>query len=97
MSTGTRLSSALNTPEEEDVYPGLVRQMIRAGEESGRLTEMLLPIVAFYEAQSKALLKRLIDMMTPLMIIILGCLIGPVVIGLYKAIIIITDAGVAAS
>ncbi len=92
LATGMGLSAALSTPDEEEVYPGLVRQMIRAGEESGRLTEMLQPIVVFYDGQAKALLKRLMDMMTPLMIIMLGCLIGPVVIGVYKTLILLTQA-----
>ena len=65
--------------------------MIRAGEESGKLAEMLRPIVDFYENQAKALLRRTMDMMTPLMIILLGAMIGPVIIGVYKMLIILAD------
>ena len=45
---------------------------------------MVRPIVDFYENQAKALLRRTIDAMTPAMIILLGAMIGPVVIGLYQ-------------
>ena len=91
LRNGTSLSGALSMPEEEPIYPGLVRQMIRAGQESGKLTEMLRPIIAFYEGQAKALLKRAMDMMTPLMIILLGGMIGPVVIGVYKTLILLSE------
>ena len=92
VARGSSLSAAISQPREVEVYPGLVRQMIRAGEESGKLAEMLRPIVDFYENQAKALLKRTMDMMTPAMIILLGAMIGPVVVGLYKTLILLQEA-----
>lgn len=91
VTRGASLSSAISSAREAEFYPGLVRQMIRAGEESGKLAEMLRPIVDFYENQAKALLRRTMDMMTPLMIILLGAMIGPVIIGVYKMLIILAD------
>jgi type IV pilus assembly protein PilC len=90
VTRGSSLSASIAHPREAEVYPGLVRQMIRAGEESGKLSEMLRPIVDFYENQAKALLKRTMDMMTPLMIILLGAMIGPVIIGVYKTLILLS-------
>lgn len=92
VTRGSSLSAAISQPREVVVYPGLVRQMIRAGEESGKLAEMLRPIVDFYENQAKALLKRTIDMMTPTMIVLLGAMLGPVIVGVYKTLIILSDA-----
>ena len=92
VTKGSSLSSAISQPRESEIYPGLVRQMIRAGEESGKLAEMLRPIVDFYENQAKALLKRTMDMMTPAMIILLGAMIGPVIIGVYKTLILLSKA-----
>ncbi len=92
VTKGESLSAAITQPKEAEVYPGLVRQMIRAGEESGKLAEMLRPIVDFYEGQAKALLRRTMDMMTPAMIILLGAMIGPVIIGVYKTLIILSKA-----
>lgn len=91
VSRGASLSAAISQPKEVEVYPGLVRQMIRAGEESGKLAEMLRPIVDFYENQAKALLKRTMDMMTPAMIILLGAMIGPVIVGVYKMLIMLSE------
>lgn len=92
VTKGASLSAAISLPREMDVYPGLVRQMIRAGEESGKLADMVRPIVDYYEGQAKALLKRTMDMMTPVMIILLGAMIGPVIIGVYKTLIILSKA-----
>lgn len=92
VTRGASLSAAISSSSEAEVYPGLVRQMIRAGEESGKLAEMVRPIVDFYENQAKALLRRTMDMLTPLMIILLGAMIGPVVIGVYKTLIILSKA-----
>jgi type II secretory pathway component PulF len=89
LTTGAGLAEAINTKDEQGVYPGLVRQMVRAGEEAGRLTEMLLPIVAFYGDQARATLKRTLDMLPPVMIILLGSVIGPIVIGVYKTLILL--------
>lgn len=80
MTAGCSLSLAMS---DEKAFPGLAKQMIRAGEESGKLSDMLGPIIAFYTGQAKALLKRSLDLMTPVMIILLGSVIGPVVLGVY--------------
>ncbi len=92
VTRGSSLSAAISQPRESEIYPGLVRQMIRAGEESGKLADMVRPIVDFYENQAKALLRRTMDMMTPVMIILLGAMIGPVIIGVYKTLIILSKA-----
>ena len=92
VTRGSGLAASISSQREAAVYPGLVRQMIRAGEESGKLAEMVRPIVDFYENQAKALLRRTMDMMTPVMIILLGAMIGPVIIGVYKTLIILSKA-----
>lgn len=92
LSSGESLSAAINQPDEENVYPGLVRQMIRAGEESGKFTEMLRPIMVFYDNQARALLKRILDLITPLMIVVLGSVVGPVILGVYQTIQVLNDA-----
>lgn len=92
MTSGMDLSAAVNAPTEEAIYPGLVRQMIRAGVTAGKLAEMVRPITEFYEEQAKALLHRAMDMMTPAMIILLGAMIGPVIIGVYKTLILLSES-----
>ena len=80
LASGSSLTAAIGP---EAGFPGLIRQMIRAGEESGKLTEVLTPITQFYGGQAKAALKRALDLTTPVMIILLGSVIGPVVAGTY--------------
>jgi type IV pilus assembly protein PilC len=90
LSAGLSLGTALGS---EPVFPSLVKQMVVAGENSGQLTEMLGPISVFYESRAKASLKRALDMITPLMIIALGCILGPVVVGMYKALFLLAEVG----
>lgn len=89
VTEGTSLAAGM---EEERCMPGLLLQMVRSGEISGRLSEMLRPIAAYYRESAKAALKRALDMITPAMIILLGSVIGPVVIGVYKTIFILQMA-----
>lgn len=92
LQNGYGLAEAMNEEDEQKVYPGLVRQMVRAGEESGRFTEMLRPIIYYYDEQARAVLKRMLDLLTPSMIIILGAIILPIVLGVYQTITIMNDA-----
>ena len=91
LTAGAGLGEAMSVPQEFSIYPGLVRQMVRAGDESGRLTEMLLPIVGYYSGQARATLKRMLDLLTPVMVILLGGVIGPVLVGLYKTLVLLQD------
>ena len=85
IARGQSLSEALSS---ETVFPGLVRQMVSAAEAGGHLAEMLRPIADYYSLNARASLKRMIDFMTPGMIILLGSVIGPVVMGVYKTLLI---------
>jgi len=89
VTAGTSLAAGM---EQESCMPGLLIQMVRSGEISGRLAEMLTPIAVYYRESAKAMLKRALDMITPGMIILLGSVIGPVVIGVYKTIFILQMA-----
>lgn len=82
---GLSLSAAL---DPEKVFPGLVRQMVTAAEAGGHLAEMLKPIADYYDLLARATLRRMIDMMTPGIIILLGSVIGPVIMGVYKTLLL---------
>lgn len=88
VDTGEPFAQAIG---REEVFPGLVRQMVAAANVGGNLSEMLDPLASFYSLSAKASLKRMIDAMTPLMIIMLGSVIGPVVGGIYKTLTIMTQ------
>lgn len=86
IAQGQSLSAAMST---EIVFPGLVRQMVTAAEAGGHLAEMLRPVADYYGQKARASLRRMIDFMTPGMIIMLGCVVGPVVKGVYDSLSII--------
>lgn len=92
MTNGISLGVAMDDEREKKVFPGLIRQMIHAGEASGRFTETLRPIMDFYNDQASAQLKRLMDSITPAMLVLLGSVIGPIVVGIYKTIGLMNDA-----
>jgi type IV pilus assembly protein PilC len=64
-------------------FPLLMVQMVKVGEESGMLAEMLDKIALFYEADVDKLLTQGSQLLEPLIILILGALIGVIVIGMY--------------
>jgi len=87
LTSGLDLAQAMH---DEKVFPGLVRQMVTAGVESGRIGETIAPIVRYYEERAKAMLQRTVDLLPVLLILLLGGIIGPVVYGIYMTIIKIT-------
>jgi type IV pilus assembly protein PilC len=65
------------------IFPVLVIQMIQVGEESGSLEQMLEKIAAFYESEIDYTVTNFSQLLEPLIIIILGVLIGGLVIAMY--------------
>lgn len=65
------------------VIPTLVTQMIETGEESGALDSMLDKIAGFYDAEVSATVDGLTSLLEPVMIVIMGAVIGAIVISLY--------------
>lgn len=69
--------------KEARLVDDMVVNMIEVGEETGDLDTMLHKIADFYDEEVDALIKGLIDMLEPLMIVVLGLLIGGIVIALF--------------
>ena len=69
--------------EEPEAFPMMVTQMIGVGEETGALETMLTKIADFYEDQVAAAVKALTSILEPLMIIIVGAIVGFIVIAMY--------------
>ena len=68
---------------ESQLVDDMVVNMIEVGEETGDLDSMLFKIADFYDEEVDTLVKGLIDLMEPLMIVILGIMIGGIVIALF--------------
>ena len=80
VSTGTSLTVAM---QNADVFPNMVTQMVSIGEESGSLDQMLGKVADFYEQEVDEAVESLSSLMEPLIMVILGVLIGGLVIAMY--------------
>jgi type IV pilus assembly protein PilC len=61
---------------EEPVFPALLSQMVRVGEESGTLEENLVTLTAFYEDEMDHKVERLVAAVEPALTIVIGALVG---------------------
>ncbi len=80
ISTGTSLTVAM---QNTDVFPNMVLQMTAIGEESGALDSMLGKVADFYEAEVDDAVEALSSLMEPIIMVVLGVLIGGLVIAMY--------------
>ena len=69
--------------EEHDVFPPMVVQMMTVGEETGALDEMLDKIADFYDQEVEATVNALTSLIEPILIVIMGVVIGGMIIALY--------------
>lgn len=80
VSTGTSLTSAMQSSE---LFPNMVNQMVAIGEESGALDSMLGKVADFFEAEVDDAVEALSSLMEPIIMVVLGVLIGGMVIAMY--------------
>jgi type IV pilus assembly protein PilC len=83
ISTGTSLTVAM---QNADVFPNMVLQMTAIGEESGALDSMLSKVADFYEAEVDDAVAAISSLMEPVIMVVLGVLIGGLVIAMYMPI-----------
>jgi type IV pilus assembly protein PilC len=80
VSTGTSLTMAM---QNANVFPPIVTQMVAIGEESGALDSMLGKVAGFFEDEVDEAVAALASLMEPLIMVILGVIIGGLVIAMY--------------
>ncbi len=68
---------------ENDVFPPMVSQMIKVGEETGELDKMLGKIADFYEEEVDASIETLTSIIEPIMMIGVGLMVGVIIIAMY--------------
>jgi general secretion pathway protein F len=88
---GQSLSEALT---HYPYFPVLALQMIKMGEETGRLEEMLLRLADIYDKQLKSTIQRGLALLEPALIISLGLLIAGIIVSILLAILSINDLAV---
>jgi type IV pilus assembly protein PilC len=80
VATGLRLQRAMETT---GLFPNMVVQMIAVGEESGSLDEMSAKVADFYELEVDSAVDSLSSLLEPLIMVILGGLVGSLVVAMY--------------
>ncbi len=76
---------------DQALFPPLAIQMLTVGEETGRLDEMLLRVADNYEKSVRNLVKKYISLLEPVMILVMGVLIGFMVITMLMGIFSVND------
>ena len=80
ISSGTQLQSAM---KNTGLFPNMVIQMVSIGEEAGSLDHMLSKVADFYEAEVDNLVDNLTSLMEPLIMSVLGILVGGLIVAMY--------------
>jgi len=80
VATGQRLQRCM---EQTGLFPNMVNQMIAVGEESGSLDEMSGKVATFYEAEVDNAVDAMSSLLEPLIMLVLGVLVGGLVIAMY--------------
>jgi type IV pilus assembly protein PilC len=80
VATGQRLQRAM---ENTELFPNMVNQMVAVGEESGSLDEMASKVADFYEEEVDNAVDSMSSLLEPLIMAVLGVLVGGLVIAMY--------------
>ncbi len=80
VSTGTSLTVSM---QNVNVFPNMVIQMVSIGEESGQLDAMLSKVADFFEAEVDDAVEAMSSLMEPMIMVVLGTLIGGMVVAMY--------------
>ena len=88
LKQGKHMSDAL---QDKGIFPKMAMQMIKMGEETGRLEEMLLRVANIYDKQLKVSITRLLALLEPALIITLGLMIAGIIVSILLAILSVND------
>jgi type IV pilus assembly protein PilC len=78
--------------EASGVFPPMVISMISVGEQTGGLDEMLSKIADFYDAEVDVAVGALLSLMEPIMIVVLGVVVGGIIVAMYLPIFDMVNA-----
>jgi type IV pilus assembly protein PilC len=89
VKSGGSISAPLR---ENPIFPGMVTQMIAVGEETGNLDTMLSKVADFYEDEVAAAVKAMTSILEPVMIVLVGGIVGFIVVAMYMPMFKVYDA-----
>jgi type IV pilus assembly protein PilC len=78
--------------KDAPIFPPMVAQMIAIGEETGNLDTMLSKVADFYEDEVAAAIKALTSILEPIMIVLVGAIVGFIVVAMYMPMFKVYDA-----
>jgi len=88
LKQGKHMYDALHN---KGIFPKMAMQMIKMGEETGRLEEMLLRVATMYDKQLRVSIARLLALLEPALIITLGLMIAGIIVSILLAILSVND------
>jgi general secretion pathway protein F len=88
LKQGKNMSDALL---DKGIFPKMAMQMIKMGEETGRLEEMLLRVATIYDKQLRVSIQRMLALLEPALIITLGLMIAGIIVSILLAILSVND------
>ncbi|HEY9645210.1 MAG TPA: type II secretion system F family protein [Chroococcidiopsis sp.] len=89
VQSGGMISIAL---QREQVFPAMALQMLSIGEETGEIDTMLMKVADFYEDEVEQAVKGLTSIMEPIMIVVLGGMVGSILVAMYLPMFKVMDA-----
>jgi general secretion pathway protein F len=91
LKQGRTMSEAMS---KQNLFPKLAVQMIKMGEETGKLEEMLMRVAVIYDKQLKTTIQRMLALLEPALIISLGLMIAGIIVSILLAILSVNDLAV---
>jgi len=80
------------TMKQQEIFPHMVIQMVAIGEESGSLEDMLSKVADFYEEEVDNMVDALSSLLEPVIMVVLGTLIGGLIVAMYLPIFHMAEA-----
>jgi len=88
----TRKGRGISEPlKNSDIFPPLAVHMVTVGEETGKLDEMLIKIADRFDIEVRTTVKRLLSLLEPVLILIMGIVVGFIVVSMLLAIFSINE------
>ncbi|MSV27479.1 MAG: type II secretion system F family protein [Bryobacterales bacterium] len=95
VSTGVKRGEGIAAPlRRAAVFPALAGHLLSVGEETGRLDQMFAQMADIYEAETKSAIKRFTSLFEPLVILVMGLMVGALILSMLLAITSINEVAV---
>ena len=87
----TAMNVAGSTKQKKPIFPPMMLRMVAAGESTGRIDTMLEKMADFWDEEIEAILDALTSLIEPILICVLGVIVGGIVIAMFLPIFKLSD------